>query len=242
MTTLKNEQPWADFQSANHHRRAIRHFSDAPIAEAEMLALLSEASLAPSSVNLQPYEFHWVRNPELKALVAGACNGQKAASTAAEIIVVVASTAFARNTIVDQLAYIDGSASMPPASKDYHRKHLNKFDQILKIGKLALWSPLVSLITLFRPGLSLLPIGHLGSRHWAARNAIFAAHTLMLGAAAKGIDSCPMEGFSATKISQLLSLPRGAVIPLVIALGHRADSARIEEQWRRPLERLVIEH
>lgn len=242
MKTSSDLQPWADFQSANRNRRAIRHFDDTPIPEAEMLSMLKEASLSPSSVNLQPYEFHWVRNPELKALVAQACNGQKAASTAAEIIVVVASTAIARKTIVDQLAYIENSPSIKPASKDYHSKHLKKFDQILKIGRLAFWQPVVSLIALFRPTLSLLPIGHLGSRHWAARNAIFAAHTLMLGAAAKGIDSCPMEGFSASKVSKLLNLSNDAVIPLVIALGHRAANARIEEQWRRPLEQVVIEH
>lgn len=159
--------------------------------------MLNEARLAPSSVNLQPYEFHWVRNPELKSQVALACNGQQTAATAAEIIVVVASTAFARDTIVNQLNYIDKSTLMPSKSKDYHRKNLNKFNKILNIGGLALWTPLVSLLALFRPSLSLLPIGHLGSRQWAARNAVFAAHTLILGAAAKGIDSCPMEGFSA---------------------------------------------
>ncbi|WP_277424393.1 nitroreductase family protein [Ralstonia solanacearum] len=90
--------------------------------------------------------------------------------------------------------------------------------------------------------MSLLPVGHIGSRHWAARNAIFAAQTLMLGAAAKGIDSCPMEGFSASKVVKILGLPRGSVIPIVIALGYRADDARIEARWRRPMADVVISH
>ncbi|WP_219704360.1 nitroreductase family protein, partial [Marinomonas lutimaris] len=152
---------------------------------------------------------HWVRNPAKKTAVAQACNGQKAAATAAEIIVVVANTNYARSTISEQLDSMDVSTTMPEKSKDYHRKILTKFDKILKIGGLPIWTPIISLLSIFRPCLSLLPIGHLGSRHWAARNAAFAAQTLMLAASAKGIDSCPMEGFSAAKLSKLLDLPRG---------------------------------
>ncbi|MFH7572430.1 nitroreductase family protein, partial [Pseudomonas syringae group genomosp. 7] len=76
---------------------------------------------------------------------------------------------------------------------------------------------------LFRPTLSLNHVGHIGGRQWAARNAIFADQTLMLGAAAKGIDTCPMEGYSAPQVAKLLCLPRGSVIPQVISLGYRAD-------------------
>lgn len=64
----------------------------------------------------------------------------------------------------------------------------------------------------------------------------------MLAAAAKGIDSCPMEGFSASRIAGLLGLPRGTVIPVIIALGYRTPAARVEPQWRRPLADLLVEH
>lgn len=64
----------------------------------------------------------------------------------------------------------------------------------------------------------------------------------MLAAATKGIDSCPMEGFSASKLTKLLGLPRGTVIPIVIALGYRAEEGRIEKQWRRPVTDLVVSH
>ena len=80
-------------------------------------------------------------------------------------------------------------AELGPNSKAYYRKQIRKFRKILGIGALALWSPLLFCATLIRPCLSLLPIGPAGSRHWAARNAIYAAQTLLLSAAAKGIDS-----------------------------------------------------
>jgi len=235
-------RPWDAFQAANRFRRAIRKFNSTPIPEDDVYALLAEAALAPSSGNLQPYAFHWIRTPALKASVALACNGQRAAESAAEFIVVAASPALGRQTAMAQLTHVEEAAALGAASKAYHRKQVGMFQKILGVGSSALWSPLIFLAALIRPSLSLLPIGHIGSRQWAARNAIFAAQTLMLGAAAKGIDSCPMEGFSASKVAKLLALPRGTVIPLVIALGYRAEDARIEERWRRPATDVVVSH
>ncbi|WP_409421005.1 nitroreductase family protein [Pseudaeromonas sp. ZJS20] len=242
MKTQNQSSPWDAFKTANRFRRAIRHFNATPIPEEEIQALLAEAALAPSSGNLQPYQLHWIRSAPMKAGIAAACNGQKAAATAQALIVVVASPALGRQTARDQLAYVESSSALGENSKAYYRKQIGMFQRILGIGASALWSPLLLLATLLRPCLSLLPISHLGSRHWAARNAIFAAQTLMLAAAAKGIDSCPMEGFSASRVAKQLALPRGAVIPLIIALGYRADDARIEARWRRPLSDMVIPH
>lgn len=242
MTTQNPLNHWESFQSLNQFRRAIRKFSDTSVAESDIYELLAEAACAPSSGNMQPYEFHWIRDPALKASMASACNGQKAAATAADFIVLVASPALGLRTAVEQLKHVENSELLGLESKAYYRKQVGMFQKILGLGSSALWSPLVLLATLIRPALSLIPIGHMGSRQWAARNAIFAAQTLMLGAAAKGLDSCPMEGFSASKVAALLKLPRGTVIPLVIALGYRADNARIEERWRRPLTDIVISH
>ncbi|MCL1090836.1 nitroreductase family protein [Shewanella profunda] len=238
-TTAAN---WADFQATNRQRRAIRDFNGAQISDDDIAAILAEAVLAPSSGNLQPYQLHWISNAETKATIAQACNGQKAAKTAATLIVVAANPAFGLKTATEQRAYVDSSAAFEQKSKAYYHKQLNMFERLLKLGAFPIWTPLVSIAALVRPSLSLLPVGHLGSKHWAARNAVFAAQTLMLAAAAKGIDSCPMEGFSASKIATLLDLPRGTVIPLVIALGYRSTDARIEAQWRRSEDDLVIQH
>lgn len=240
MSSSDQFHTWSQFQKANRYRRAVRDFDSTPIASDDVYALLAEAALAPSSGNLQPYEFHWIRDPSLKASVASACNKQHAANSATELIVVVASPELGKQTATTRLKHVEGSSVLEPKSKDYYRNQIMKFNKILGFGSSALWTPLLFVATLIRPSLSLLPVGNIGSRHWAARNAIFAAQTLMLGAAAKGIDSCPMEGFSAPKVAELLGLPRGSVIPIVVALGYRATDARIEEQWRRPLESVVI--
>ena len=241
MTNPDHSSRWASFQRANRFRRAIRNFGTRLVSQEDMTSLFAEAVFAPSSGNLQPYELHWIREPILKAGVAAACNGQRAAATATELVVFVANPAIGRQTAQAQLAYMEASP-MPDKSKIYYRQQIRKFQKILGLGSSALWSPLLFLAALLRPGLSLLPIGHIGSRHWAARNAVFAAQTLILGAAAKGIDSCPMEGFSASKLIKLLGLPRGSVIPIVVALGYRAEDARLEQQWRRPVNEAVVSH
>jgi nitroreductase len=242
MNTQYLSHPWDAFQATNRFRRAIRKFNSTPLPEEDVCALLAEAALAPSSGNMQPYELHWIRESALKASIALACNGQKSAATAAELVVVVASPALGKRTAMAQLEHVESSSALGPDTKAYYRKQIGMFQKILGVGASALWSPLLLIAALIRPTLSLLPVSHIGSRHWAARNAIFAAQTLMLGAAAKGIDSCPMEGFSASKVAKLLGLPRGSVIPLVIALGYRADDARIEERWRRPMVDIVVTH
>lgn len=242
MFPADSQQTWQTFLAINHFRRAIRQFDPEPVAQQDIHALLCEAALAPSSGNLQPYQFHWVRTPALKTAVALACHGQKAATSASDLIVVTASPAIARRTAAAQLVHVDTSSHLTDRSKAYYRRQIGKFQKILCIGALPVWSPLLFLAALARPALALLPIGQTGSRHWAARNAIFAAQTLMFGAAAKGIDSCPMEGFSATRVAELLQLPRGTVIPLVIALGYRAGDAGVEERWRRPIRDLIHPH
>lgn len=242
MTTTFIPSNWEAFQSINRQRRAIRKFSALSIPERDTQELLVEAALAPSSGNLQPYQLHWIRSPQLKAEVAAACNHQQAAATAAEIIVISASAAIAKHTASRQLAYAELSDVLSAKSKAYYRKQMKMFNTVLGIGASAFWTPFMYAATLLRPCLSLLPIGNIGSQNWAARNAIFSAHTIMLAAAAKGVDSCPMEGFSAVKIAQLLQLPRGSVIPIVIALGYRAEDARIEMQWRRQFNETLITH
>jgi len=233
---------WTAFQDVNRRRRAIREFAPAALPDADVRAVLEEAARAPSSGNLQPYQLHWVRDPALKVRLAEACSGQRAAVSAPTLVIVAASREIALRTASQQLSYVEASSSLPERSKDYHRGQVKMFRRVLEIGSWALWTPLAALVALVRPSLALLPVGHLGNRSWAARNANFAAQTLMLAAAARGIDSCPMEGFSAPRICQILGLPRGTVIPVVIALGHRAEKARVEHQWRREWSDLVVEH
>ena len=49
------------FEALADARRSVRRFSDAPVPEEVMRSAFRSAHLAPSSNNLLPWEFHWVR-------------------------------------------------------------------------------------------------------------------------------------------------------------------------------------
>lgn len=229
------------FRRINAARRAVRDFDGRPLQASELDDILSAALLAPSSGNLQPFKLHVVQRPELKAAVAEACNNQRAAQTASVLIVVSSSVDVARTNLQQQIRDLDG-LMLPPKSADYHRNTHKTLSGFLKFAPFPLWDTVLSVFALFRPVLSLLPFGSVGVRQWTARNSIFAAQTLMLAASAHGFDTCPMEGFSAPKIARLLDLPKGSVIPVVIALGHRRADALIEARIRRDLTEAVITH
>ena len=188
------------------------------------------------------HELHWIKDPALKLRVAEACEAQRAARTAAILIVVVTSAGIGKRTAGEQLRYVEHEGTLDADAKRYHMAQLTKFRRFLRIAPLLLWAPLRWLLALFDPVLALLPIGPSGVRHWTARSGIYAAQTLLLAAAARGIDSCPMEGFNPRRVARALGLPRGSVIPIVIALGHRCGDARIEPRWRRALTAAVVRH
>jgi nitroreductase len=243
---MRNEtttgETWTRFCEVNQRRRAIRDFDGAPLADEDVRAVLREALLAPSSGNLQPYEFHWIRDAEQKRRVAEACDAQRAALSASTLVVVVTGSRIGERTATTQLTYVEQSSALDDEAKTYHRDQLRKFLTFLRIARLMLWAPLQAVLSLVHPIHALLPFGPTGMRNWTARSGIFAAQALLLAAAARRLDSCPMEGFSAKRIAKVLGLPRDSVIPLVIALGRRSATARIEPRWRRPYADAVVEH
>jgi nitroreductase len=241
-TSTAADAEWHAFRAINRRRRAVRHFDDRPIADDVVRAVLAEALLAPSSGNAQPYEFHWVRDRDLRRTVASACNVQQAAATAATLIVVAAGAHIAGATMGRMRAHVESSPLLSAETRAYHVRRLNTFARFLRFAPWPCCGAAHSLVTLLCPALGLLPFGAAGLRHWTARSAIYAAQNLLLAATAYGLDSCPMEGFNAARVTRLLALPRGTVIPIVIGLGYRAPEARVEPRWRRSFEHAVIIH
>lgn len=61
------------------------------------------------------------------------------------------------------------------------------------------------------------------------RSCALAAQTLMLAAQSLGYDSCPIGGFDANKVAQLIRLPSDHVIAMLVAIGKGT-----KEAWPRP--------
>lgn len=63
-------------------------------------------------------------------------------------------------------------------------------------------------------------------RDEAMRSVGIAGQTLMLAAKAMGYDSCPMIGFNAQTVAELINLPGDHVIGLMVTIGKAAQQAR----------------
>lgn len=230
---MQDSSLWEAFRTLNARRRAIRHFREEAIPDHDLEAIIAEAQLAPSSNNAQPYEFICVRSPAEKAEVARNCRDQRAAASASVLIVLVCGRRLALHTLRDFSSHLQ-QTTRDAKSLAYHRVQTRKAQWFLAVAAWSLWSPLVAIFTLMKPAAVLLPLGANGVKHWCVRSGLFAAQNLMLAASAAGLDTCPMEGFNAIGLARYLKLSRDAVIPLVIAVGHRAADARLDERWRKP--------
>ena len=66
-------------------------------------------------------------------------------------------------------------------------------------------------------------------RDEAMRSCGIAAQTLMLGAKAMGYDSCPMIGFEADKVGEIINLPEDHTVAMIVVVGKATKPA-----WPKP--------
>lgn len=76
-------------------------------------------------------------------------------------------------------------------------------------------------------------------RDEAMRSCGMAAQTLMLSAKALGYDTCPMIGFDSGQLAELINLPDGYIISMIITLG-KAEKAANKRAGQLPLEELLV--
>lgn len=69
-------------------RRSIRHYTEQPVTDEELLAVLEAGRLAPSARNLQGWHFTAVRDASLRGALCTACNGQQMVAEAPAALVV----------------------------------------------------------------------------------------------------------------------------------------------------------
>jgi nitroreductase len=214
---------WNEFKKVVETRRSVRVFDRAPIPEADVRAALDMALLAPNSSNLQPWEFHWVRTPEMKKKLVAACLSQSAARTAAELIVCVARVdtwPAMRSRMLEAFA---GRKNVPASAVDYYRKLV---PIVYSVGPFGLFARLRGLamffIGLYRP-VPREPSSPGDMTTWAVKSTALACQNLMLALRAKGWDSCPMEGVDSRRAKKLLGLPGSSAIVMVVAAGRRSS-------------------
>jgi nitroreductase len=207
------------------NRRSVRSYNDEKIPEEVVQKVLDWALLAPTSSNLQCWEFYWVKSEEKRSQLIKACLSQPAARTSQELIVAVAKLNTWKLNAKQMLELFDKSEQpVPKSARAYYSKLV---PIVYNQGPLGIFGPVkrvfFNLAGLFRV-MPREPKSRADMRVWAHKTTALACENIMLGFSAYGYDTCPMEGFDSARVKKLLNLGCDSEICMVISAGKRAKN------------------
>ncbi|MFW2383639.1 MAG: nitroreductase family protein [Acidimicrobiales bacterium] len=231
------------FKQTLTSRRSIRVFDGKPIPEDVMRDCLRDATLAPTSSNLQPYELYWVRDSTTREKLAEACLGQPAATTAGELVVVMARRDQWKTNLdkVWDLMTQGGTITFPEPVDDYYHKITPRIRNTDALGLENLMRRLLFWFRGRRGPTVRSPVNKGDHRVWAHTQSSLVAMTFMLSLTAHGYDSCPIGGLDKVRIRRLLGLAEQAEVTMVIAAGTRRPEGLYGSRVRLPYGDLVKE-
>ncbi|MDO1501313.1 nitroreductase family protein [Winogradskyella maritima] len=226
------------------YRRSTRIYTDQEIDTEKVKQCLYNASLAPTSSNLQLWEFYHITDTEILKQLSKACLDQNAAKTAKQLLVVVARKDLWRQRAKANIEFLGKVYNKPNLSeRDLKRKKMatNYYKKLIPtvytdflgiLGYLKYFT--FQIVGLFRPIYRQVRASDM--RVVAHKSAGLAAENFMVSMAAIGYDTCPMEGSDTLRVKRILNLPRGAEINMVISCGIRNEKGIYGPRFRVPFE------
>lgn len=115
-------------QEAAQARVSIRKYTDQPITNEEIEAILDLAGRAPSAYNVQPWRFIVVRNPEAKAQLQGAAYNQGQVGAAGALIVLTSDMTDVLNNI-EEIVHPGTPEEKRSGTADYLRGAFSNFSE-----------------------------------------------------------------------------------------------------------------
>jgi nitroreductase len=199
---------------AIHYRRSVRVFKKEALVDEKVKECIHLATLAPTSSNMQLWEFYHITSNEVLSKLSGACFNQSAAKTAQQMVVVVARKDLWKKRLQSNIDFFKSQYGDKPNSEytkrekfalNYYQKIVPTlyFDFIGILGALKYIS--FKAIGIFKP--IYREARRSDMRIVAHKSAALAAENFMISMAAINYDSCPMEGFDSLRVKKILKLP-----------------------------------
>ena len=235
-----------NLQEVLEFRRSVRVYDEAQKIDTEVVKkCLALSTLAPSSSNMQLYEFYHITNPEALKKLSVACLDQTAASTAQELVVFVVRQDLYKKRSQEVLSFErENIRRNSPAERQEKRikdreMYYGKIIPFLYarfFGILGFFRKMIAVpVSFFRP--MVLQVSENDARIVAHKSCGLAAQTFMIAMANEEYDTCPMEGFDSKRVKNILNLPSGAEINMVISCGKRKGNEGIwGERYRVPFD------
>ncbi len=231
------------------YRRSVRIFKEAETLDTEKVkSCIENATLAPTSSNLQLWEFYHITNPETIKKLTYACLNQNAAKTAKQLVVVVARRDLWKKRAQANISFLENMYGNKPKESYTKREKfaLNYYKKIIPtvyfdfLGIIGFFKYIIfNIIGLFKPVYRQVRKSDL--RIVAHKSAALAAQNFMLSMAAIGYDTCPMEGSDTLRVKKILNLPSSAEITMVIGCGVRDNKGIYGPRFRVPLNEVYTE-
>ena len=221
-----------EFIKVVESRRSVRVFKKDSIKEEHIKECLELALLAPTSSNLQCWEFYWVRSKDKKEKLKTYCLGQLAARTAQELIVCVARTDTWKQNKNKILKYLQENNSKSKSALSYYQKIV---PLVYTQGPLGILGFIKKILIFFIGMFKVVPrepTSFSDMRVWAHKTTALACENLMLALRAYGYDSCPMEGMDSKKIGKMLKLTNKSEVCMVIGIGKREKNGIYSKRFR----------
>lgn len=234
---------------AIEYRRSCRVYKDEPIKVSMVKQCIKNAVLAPTSSNLQLWEFYHVTNKDVIKKLSEACFNQNAAKTAQQLVVVVARKDLWRKRCKANIEFLNHVFDKPDLDKrlqnrkkmalNYYQKimPLTYFDFLGVFGMLKYLA--FQVVGLFRPIYRQTRLSDM--RIVAHKSAGLAAQNFMINMAAIGYDTCPMEGSDTLRVKHILRIPWSAEINMIISCGIRDEKGIYGPRFRVPFETVYKE-
>jgi nitroreductase len=231
------------------YRRSTRVYKDTPIDSEKVKQCLVNASLAPTSSNLQLWEFYHVTDADTLKELANACFNQSAAKTAQQLVVIVTRKDLWKQRAKANIAFLEKVYDKDNLTeRELKRKKMatNYYKKLIPtvyadfLGILGYLKYITfQIVGLFKP--IYRQVRQSDMRVVAHKSAGLSAQNFMTSMAAIGYDTCPMEGSDTLRVKKILNLPKGAEINMVIGCGIRDDKGIYGPRFRVPFEDVYFE-
>ncbi len=166
------------------------------IPEGDLDDLLESLRLSASSFGLQPWKFIVITDSKLRKELRRHAWNQSQVTDASHLIVLCARTDINENYVNGHIQNISRARNIPLEDlKDYENKIMNSIKSMTKEAVM----------------------------EWNKRQVYIALGFLLLAAAHKRIDACPMEGFDKNKFDEVLKLKEQNLTSVVLCpAGYRS--------------------
>ena len=230
------------------YRRSVRVYDpEQPIDPAIVKDCIQQATLAPTSSNLQLWEFYHITSTAAKEAMVKACLSQTASRTAQQFVVAVSRKDKWKERAKANLDFLEEQFStqerLDSKREKMAKNYYTKIIPTLYTDFLGIMGPFKRLLATIQ-GFSKPMYRQVLSRDTdivAQKSTALAAQNFMLSMAANGYDTCPMEGFDSKMVKEILGLPSSAMINMVISCGVRGKGGIYGPQFRVPFSEVYFE-